>query len=651
MDLFVRFGLYHASTGPNNWSNYTRLTDVEFRIREVGSTLPASTLGAVDAAGNISLNATGTEYFSKVGRYDGIIAAPITSTWGPYYASANRSINALNTMMPSVFVEWPFRFPSSGGRYTYYFALANDECYLPFVCDSYHDTSTGTGYGLAIHPTVSTSGYPVYRKSDNSVVTDINANNLLQCAIFNETGGSGAPYSTRFHSEVRRLIKVGESIRCQRFITYYGYTNHTNGFTCANSIVLTDAEVAFLTNAKYTPDPYVDGPTSTTSVGTTGTFNSASDPISLPAIPTLTLADTGFVRIYNPNLSQLKSLAQYMWTDPNFLTTILNHAKQLLENPIESVISLNMLPCAIPNAADEDVKVLFISTGVMMPPATTQFVQVDCGTVRIDEYYGSALDYSPYTKIHCFLPYIGQVTLNTDEVMGKTLNLTYRIDIVTGMCIAMIAVNGSVLYQFSGHCAISMPLTSADFSTYISASIQAAKTVAAAVAGGAGATGAAAGIMGMAGDRGSTTSKETKTVDTARNPKTGRQVTVGTTQDTSTSTRTVNGASFDEMMGKGVSNTVASVMGAKPIIEHSGGFTGNSGYMGVRRPYITLEIPRACYPSNYGRLYGYPSMITAKLSECEGYTEVQSVQLTGFSNATNPELGEISRLLKGGVIF
>ena len=394
-------------------------------------------------------------------------------------------------------------------------------------------------------------------------------------------------------------------------------------------------------------DPYGEGGTSGPGGGPgTGTFDVSSDTIGLPPLPTLSFAATGFTRIYNPTLAQLNSLANYLWTDQTFLDTVINHLKQLLENPMDAVISLSLLPCSIPNGAPEAVKVMYINTGVSMAPATTQFVDVDCGTYSLEEFYGSALDYNPYTKVHCYLPYIGQVTLDTDEVMGRTLNVVYRIDIVTGMCAAMILVDQNVLYQFSGHCAINMPINSADFSGYIGAAMTAGKMVAGIAAGAAGLTPLAAELVGAPTPHATTTHTmdTTRSTDLIRNEDTHRQ--------TERRTRTVTSpeVSFGELARKSVANSVGAVMGSKVSIQHAGGFTGNSGYLAVRRPYLIIERPRMCNPEEYGRYNGRPSMIYMNLGECEGYTEVQSIQFENIP-ATNPELAELSELLKSGVLF
>lgn len=405
-----------------------------------------------------------------------------------------------------------------------------------------------------------------------------------------------------------------------------------------------------------TPDnPYPDVAPSGPGDLPLGTFDDSSDPIPFPSLPTLSAADTGFTRIYNPTLSQVQDLARYLWTDNNLVGTLWNKIKQFFEDPMQSFIAFNLVPCSVPDGGVEEFQLLFIPTGVNLTTAATQFIDVDCGTCEIQRYYGSALDQTPYTKISCFLPYIGMVALDTDEVVGRTLQVKYRIDIVSGSCVAYIIVDGNCLYQYSGHCAITIPFASADFSRYVQAAISVAGTALGSVSPMIGS--AINDILGIERAEQQTDFVVTKyydKVETVRNPDTGRQITAGATH---TTTRTVypaeqtsTKASFAGLSPSNVSNTVGQVMSSKASIQHSGTFSGNSGYLGLRRPYLLITRPRMCLPENYQSLNGYPSMITMTLGECHGYTRVQQVQLTGM-HATNPEQAEILELLKSGVVF
>lgn len=425
---------------------------------------------------------------------------------------------------------------------------------------------------------------------------------------------------------------------------------------------ITDAEVNLIINYLFNsppdfniispPNPFdpidLSGPNTPG-----GKFDDTSDIIGDSDLPSLSASDTGFTRIYIPTLSQVQDLARYLWTDETVVETIWNKIKQFFENPMEAIIGFNLVPIPVPSSGTKSFALMYIDTGVDMDTAANQFVDVDCGTFKLEYYYGSALDYSPYTKVSCFLPYIGMVQLNTDEVMNRTLQVKYRIDIVSGSCVAKIFVDGNCIYQYSGHCAITIPISASDFTSYVSAAISVAKlAVGAAVGGAAGAVSAAlqADVAQQTG--GAQTLIPTPppsagaiipaSVGGALGPVMPQQEQPSNTGSTS--------ASFSGLTPKNISNTVGEIMGSKPHVQHSGSFSGNSGYLGVRRPFLIIERPNLCLPENYQQLNGFPAMITMLLGECSGYTRVQQVELTGLP-ATNPEQAEILELLKSGVIF
>lgn len=430
---------------------------------------------------------------------------------------------------------------------------------------------------------------------------------------------------------------------------------------CINSITNTHSFFSALFNDFVPPDstgilpppnPYEPGGPSAPGDLPPGTFDDKSDPIPDSSLPTLSAANTGFTRIYNPTLAQVRDLANYLWTDESALQTIWNKIKQYFEDPMQAIIGFNLVPVTIPDGGTEEFKLMYIPTGVQMTVAASQFVDVDCGTVKLERYYGSALDQSPYTKVSCYMPYIGTVQLDTDEVMGAELQVKYRVDVVTGSCVAKILVDGSVIYQYSGHCAINIPISSSDFSSYMAAAIGVAKLAIGAAAGGA--TGAVASSQDADQQTNNVITTDRTTTTTERNPVTGRQITTGTVTVHHTRSEPVKSsstkASYSYLSPANIANTVGQVMASKPNVEHSGSFSGNSGYLGIRRPFLIIERPNMCLPESYQQLNGFPAMITMELSTCKGFTKVQQIQLTGLS-ATNPEQAEIMGLLKSGVFF
>lgn len=341
----------------------------------------------------------------------------------------------------------------------------------------------------------------------------------------------------------------------------------------------------------YTPappstDPYAPGGTSEPGGGS-GSFDLSSDAVSFPALPTLSAVDTGLVTIYTPTLAQMRSLANYMW---NADVQTVDWWKKLVANPLDLVLGLSIVPVTVPAGATQNIKVGFIDTGISMTKAASQFVEVDCGSLDITEFFGSALDYSPFRKTSIYLPFIGTRTLSTDDIMGKTVQVKYHIDILSGALTAMIKAGDAVLYQYSGSCSISLPLTGQTFTDMITSTIQLAAGIAGTVAGG----GAVAGAS--------------------------------------------------------LASAANNVMSMKPHIERAGGVSGPAGQLGIMRPYLIGEIPRQSVPANYNEFAGYPSNIKAVLGDLTGFTQVETIYLKDIA-ATDAELEEIETLLKEGVFI
>ena len=339
-------------------------------------------------------------------------------------------------------------------------------------------------------------------------------------------------------------------------------------------------------------DPYAgDGlqPTSGTGGGE-GTFTDTNVPIDFPPLPTISVTDTGFVNLFNPTNTQLKALATYMWTNPLFDIT---NFKALFANPMDCIMSLAILPVNVPNGGTSTITVGNISTDVSMTRAAQQFIEFDCGTINIPEYWGCYLDYSPYTKLSIFLPFIGVHEISADEVMKKSIHLKYHIDIFTGGCNAFLKCGSSVLYTYSGQCAFAIPITGNDYTSIVGS------------------------IMGAVSS-------------------------VGTTIAT-------GGMAAPSMVGS-LMSMATNCYATKPSINHGSGLAGNSGFLGIKTPYLILTRPNLCLPSGQNSFIGYPTYISIELSELTGYTEIENIHFNNFSG-TDEEQSEVINLLKSGVIF
>lgn len=336
-------------------------------------------------------------------------------------------------------------------------------------------------------------------------------------------------------------------------------------------------------------NPYSPGGTSGPDGGD-GNYTIQSDPIDFPALPSISVADAGFVSIWVPTLPQLQDLANFMWNaDP----TKIDFWKKLIANPMELILGLHLLPFQVETETlPASVTMGFIDTGIEMFYTDQQFHEIDCGTLELEEFWGAFLDYAPYTQLDIYLPFIGVRSLNVNDCMPKQLALKYIIDIVTGACVAILKCDDSVFYHFSGNCASEVPVTASQMQEIVKSAFSLVTSIA---------TGAATG--GVAG-----------------------------------------------AITAGAVGAASAIANTGQHADRSGAIGGTTGFMSVQTPYLILTRPRQAMPEDQQTYTGYPSFITKTMDDLIGYTEIEVTHLHGMS-CTSAECDEIIRLLGEGVIF
>lgn len=344
-----------------------------------------------------------------------------------------------------------------------------------------------------------------------------------------------------------------------------------------------------------------------------GDEDTDSDPIPIPPSPVIDVTNTGFVVIYNPTALEVAQLARFMWSG-EFVDLI----KKMFAEPFAALISLKILYCNVTAGAKQTVWLGNVETDVTMGKVTKQFTDVDMGSITINEFYGSFADYSPYTKIQIFLPFIGYKDLNVDEVMNSVLSLTYRIDVYTGACVAFLKVTkaikstnlNSVLYQFDGNCAMEIPFTSNDNSRYVAAILQAATSSALSLA--------------------NSSAVQMPQQDMFSKEQGKPSLTLGSLAP--------------------VANGMLDIISAKPNVQRSGSLAGAVASMGIKQPYIIIHRPISHIPSDYAHFLGIPLNLTYQLSQMSGYTICSQVFFSS-SIATDIEIDMVTEMLRSGVIL
>lgn len=308
----------------------------------------------------------------------------------------------------------------------------------------------------------------------------------------------------------------------------------------------------------------------------------------VPVLPTG--AADALYSIYNPTLAEVRSFGAWLWS-PNFVDQLL----KVFSDPMQAIISLHKIYFTPHTDSPQPIKVGYLTSNVSAKVVDEQYVEVNCGSVNLLEKSGNVFDYSPFTDVRLYLPFIGIVRLDVADIMRSTISVKYRCDVITGTIIAFVNVSrdsaGGTIYQFTGSCAEHFPLSSGSY------------------------MGIVGGLLTMA---------------------------AGIT------TAVASGGATIPLAGAAVAHGVAN---AHTNVECSNGFTANAGAMGIKKPYLIVSKQQAAMANNVSHMIGMPANYFVKISSCSGRIKVKAVYVDSIANATDKEKNMIESSLKSGIII
>lgn len=153
---------------------------------------------------------------------------------------------------------------------------------------------------------------------------------------------------------------------------------------------------------------------------------------------------------------RLVQLGQFLWS-----ANIFDRFSLINNNPIENIVSCKSIPINT-DGTNQEIVLGNVSTGVNGEKISNNFSKQVIGSILVDEHYHNFLDYTPYTNVILYLPYIGFKELDTTLVMNKTIQVIYTVDSITGGCLAQVYVNNVRLYEFTGNVGIDIPITASN---------------------------------------------------------------------------------------------------------------------------------------------------------------------------------------------
>lgn len=263
---------------------------------------------------------------------------------------------------------------------------------------------------------------------------------------------------------------------------------------------------------------------------------------------------------------------------------------------IDYIVSVHLIPVDVTGGSLEDIKVgPRTLTGILARPISADVIEFDCGTVHVDEYYTSYIDYTA-TRCRLYIPFYGMVTIKPEYWQSADLSLKYLWNVMDGSFIAKVYSTitrhqspcTTMIGQYSGSACVHMPLSGANYASMFSQLTGAA---------GGMAMGAASGNVAMA----------------------------------ATSAMALPGALSTDM-------------------QTSNAYNASSAFYGHARPYLIIERAISHFPTNYSVEKGLPLLVTKTIGSCSGFTIAESPILDGIP-ATLEEKERIKQFLQNGVII
>lgn len=348
-----------------------------------------------------------------------------------------------------------------------------------------------------------------------------------------------------------------------------------------------------------------------------GSFDNSSDTISIPNKPTIGVSNIGFVNVYCPSQNALVNLGSELFPDftppptpptstdvatalqmglNNVVDNISNFTNMFINSKlIDYVIDCHCIPIKPTLIESENIKIGFKSFTPTAPKSTTDYVDFDCGTLNIKEYYTNFIDYVG-TRAKLYLPFVGFVPIENEFFQNGLLQVIYRFNIIDGSFMAYVLsssskseLSNSVIASYGGNACVHIPITGLNYSNMIS---------------------------GLAS---------------------GTVATIAT-------------ASINKGLGAITAvNSALNTLSSKPSMQSSNGYNSTSAYLGIRYPYLIIEREVSNFSEYYDNENGLPCNITKKISELSGYIQMDNIHMETLP-CMEEEKEMIENLLSSGII-
>lgn len=407
-----------------------------------------------------------------------------------------------------------------------------------------------------------------------------------------------------------------------------------------------------------------------------GDFGASADPAPQPPTTIPNTPPKGYAP-YIMTGTQYQNFVDYMWT-----SDILDAIRKVFEDPTKLILKCIRFPCDLESFAAETSSQINIGWLPEWAPGTgdvtgfkmiTNLHYINFGTIVVPRYSGTFYDFAPYSTARLYLPFVGSVTLDPNEIVGHILTLKYGLNIYTGEAMALVySSNVGLIGSYPCKIGDEVVITNRDFNDIVKALTM--------VAVGAG--------VGLTVAESAQAAIQQVGAAQASNPVNGSMMmlsenatpapSAGLLQSTAlvpAQTQAIGQArylGFPEIYGYSdpgeastapndlwkLGPTIAGAVhnGSKGNwsmgVSRSGGMSASSGLVAPLQATLYMTIPKANTSISHGAVQGYTSNIAQSLRKFTGYNEFASVQLQDVGGKmTLAEQQELMDIFTGGVVI
>ena len=369
--------------------------------------------------------------------------------------------------------------------------------------------------------------------------------------------------------------------------------------------------------------------------GGEGTGDNTSEPIDLGKEATGTSEQTTSYALSYGEIEEL-NLA---FLNGSLWQPILSSSNIFFPSPADAIINLVAFPFNIAQFDEENVtyldaiKILGVELAYNVGEGATNKIsgyklghnmktRIPMGSLEFKEFFGTFLDYDPYTQISLYLPFFGYIPLSATAVMGKKVEIFYNVSYLDGTCLCVVLADNVPIITKEGKIGYELPIIKSDNSTR---------------------------AINMVANTISTVA--TSTLSTAGKMAMKEASAEGSTKE-SINEKAKQGAVIGAITGAGQSgiNGVKSLLN-QSTISFSGSATGVHGRAMSPIPFVIITRPITNMPNNYNEIAGYQTNLYRKLNDLTGFTACDNVKLDGVNMATEDEKTMIKTMLLNGVIL